>query len=89
MWKYNLIFTYCEYIITHITWIKGEDIIKLSDEYVVAIRRKRGELNLSVIDLAKKTSISRWTLDKILAGKSKNIQPTTKEKLDKWLLKNI
>ena len=64
-------------------------IIKLNIEYVTALKRKRGELNLNVLELSKQTDVSRWTLDKILSGKANNIHNDTKEKLDRWLCQNI
>lgn len=56
---------------------------------VNALGRKRGELNLSVIELSRQTGVSRWTLDKILKGEAKRINPSTLAKLDNWLYAHI
>lgn len=60
----------------------------INNEVLKAIRRKKGELNLNVLELAKQTNISRWTLDTILKGNAESVFPTTKEKLITWLAKN-
>lgn len=58
---------------------------QINKDLVTAIKRKRGEHNLSVIELSRKTSVSRWTLDKILSGERTNVKPKTIEKLNNWL----
>ena len=45
----------------------------ITEDLTKAIRRKRGELNLNVLELSDKTNISRWTLDKILKGDAEQI----------------
>lgn len=62
---------------------------RLSNELTIALKRKRGERNISVLELARQTGVSRWTLDKILKGTTHNIRPTTADKLNTWLYKQI
>ncbi|KAA8439185.1 helix-turn-helix transcriptional regulator [Weissella paramesenteroides] len=57
----------------------------LTNETALALKRKRGELNISVIELANQTGVSRWTLAKILKGKTEDFQNTTISKIDNWL----
>lgn len=61
----------------------------LSNELVTALKRKRGELNINVIELSNKTGISRWTLDKILSGDRTQVRTKTIDKLNDWLYKQI
>lgn len=61
----------------------------ISKDLTTAIKRKRGELNITVIELANQTGVSRWTLDKILKGTTNNVRPMTASKLNEWLYKQI
>ncbi|MFL4499166.1 helix-turn-helix domain-containing protein [Weissella sp. MSCH1] len=63
--------------------------MKVSNEMLKALRRKRGEQNISVIELSRQTGVSRWTLDKLLKGAKEDIRPTTANKLNQWLYKLI
>lgn len=63
--------------------------MKLSSTTVIAVKRLRGELNISVVELSKQTGISRLTLDKLFNGKTDNVRPTTYAKLNTWLAKQI
>lgn len=63
--------------------------MKVSNEMLKALRRKRGEQNISVIELSRQTGVSRWTLDKLLKGAKEDIRPTTAEKLNQWLYKLV
>lgn len=58
----------------------------LSDKQVTAIKRKRGELNLSTVALGRQLGLSRWTLDNILKRKHRKVTPTTYKKLSDWLI---
>lgn len=60
-----------------------------NQDFYVALRRKRGELNLSVQELSEETGVSRWTLDKILKGKTDVFRPSTIKKIDEWLYSKI
>lgn len=62
---------------------------KISDGLRIALRRKRGELNLNVLKLSEATGVSRWTLDKILSGERTNVRAGTITKLNNWLYKQI
>lgn len=59
--------------------------MQVNQDMLIALRRKRGEQNLSVIELSRQTGISRWTLDKLLSGKREDIRPSTADKLNNWL----
>lgn len=58
---------------------------KISNEFITDLKRKRGEKNISVLELANQTGVSRWTLAKILKGTTKNFQNDTILKLNNWL----
>ncbi|GAK32032.1 hypothetical protein WOSG25_250030 [Weissella oryzae SG25] len=63
--------------------------VKISDELKLAIKRKRGELNITWLLLAKKTDVNRYTLRKIANGKQSYMNTSTAEKLNDWLYKQI
>ena len=58
----------------------------LSDKQVIAIKRKRGELNLSVLGLSRQLGLSRWTLDNIFKRNHRKVTPATYKKLSDWLV---
>lgn len=58
----------------------------LSDNQVTAIKRKRGELNLSVLGLSRQLGLSRWTLDNIFKRNHRKVTPATYKKLSDWLI---
>ncbi|WP_191363754.1 helix-turn-helix domain-containing protein [Limosilactobacillus oris] len=58
----------------------------LTDKQVIAIKRKRGELNLSVLDLSRQLGLSRWTLDNIFKRGHRKVTPATYRKLSDWLI---
>lgn len=62
---------------------------KIKQETLLALKRKRGEKNLSVIELSRQTGVNRWTLNKLLTGKSETIRPTTIEKINDWLISDL
>lgn len=62
---------------------------QISDEMVKALGRKKGELNLNVLQLSNYVGVSRWTLDKILSGKRTEVRLATINKLNKWLYKQV
>lgn len=63
--------------------------VKVTNDLTKALGRKRGELNISVMELARQTGVSRWTLDKILSNRADNINPTTLNKLNGWLYEHV
>ena len=60
--------------------------MKLTENQVLAIKRKRGELDLSITDLAKTTSVSKWTLIDIFKHGHRNVNQATFKKLNDWLI---
>lgn len=62
--------------------------MNLNTNQILALKRKRGELNLTVTALAREIGVSRWTLDKIFKGKT-NIHKSTFDKLNDWLISQL
>lgn len=60
--------------------------MKLSEQQVVAIKRKRGELDLSVNQLADITGVNRWTLMDIFKHGHRNVTSITFKRLNDWLI---
>lgn len=63
--------------------------MKLSSSQILALKRKRGELNISVLEMSRETGVSRWTLDKIFKGEKTNIYKSTFDKLNDWLINQL
>lgn len=59
---------------------------KLSDKQIIAIKRKRGELGLSIAGLARQVGLSRRTIYNIFMDNSRPVTPTTYRKLSDWLI---
>ena len=53
---------------------------------ILGVKRKRGELNMSISELALLSGISRTTLSDIFNGKRKRVSKKTLDKLNDWLL---
>lgn len=64
-------------------------IVKLTNSQILALKRKHGELNISVLEMAKETGVSRWTLDKIFKGEKTNVYKSTFDKLNCWLISQL
>ncbi|NRO54010.1 helix-turn-helix domain-containing protein [Lactobacillus helveticus] len=60
--------------------------MKLTDQQVTAIKRKRGELDLSIVSLANATGVSKWTLIDIFKHDHRNVNSVTFKKLNDWLI---
>ncbi|NRN80158.1 hypothetical protein IMAU30115_00316 [Lactobacillus helveticus] len=60
--------------------------MKLTDQQVTAIKRKRGELDLSIVSLANATGVSKWTLIDIFKHDHRNVNSVTFKKLNDWLV---
>ena len=60
--------------------------MKLTDQQVTAIKRKRGELDLSIVGLANATGVSKWTLIDIFKHGHRNVNSFTFKKLNDWLI---
>lgn len=59
---------------------------KLTKQQVIAIKRKRGELDMSITDLANATGVSKWTLIDIFKHDHRNVNSITFKKLNDWLI---
>lgn len=60
--------------------------MQLTEQQVLAIKRKRGELDLSMPQLAKATNVSQWTLRDIVRHGHRNVNKATYEKLNNWII---
>ena len=60
--------------------------MKLTENQVIAIMRKRGELNMSIRGLERATGVSRWTLIDIFKHDHRNVSSKTFKKLNDWLI---
>ena len=60
--------------------------MELTNQQVIAIKRKRGELNLSTVALGRELGLSRWTLDNIFKRTHRKVTPATYKKLSDWLI---
>ena len=60
--------------------------MELTESQVVAIKRKRGELDLTIKDLEQATKVSRWTLIDIFKHNHRNVNKVTFKKLNDWLI---
>lgn len=65
---------------------KGQNKMKLTENQVTAIKRKRGELDMSIRGLEKATGVSRWTLIDIFKHDHRNVNSKTFKKLNDWLI---
>lgn len=60
--------------------------LKLTDKQVIALKRKRGEKNLTINDLANQIGVSRFTVSRILHNDSQNLTSTTVKKVNDWII---
>ena len=58
----------------------------LTDNQITAIKRKRGELDLSTAALGRELGLSRWTLDNIFKRNHRKVTPATYKKISDWLI---
>ncbi len=65
---------------------RGEKTMLLTNQQVTAIKRKRGELNLSTVALGRELGLSRWTLDNIFKRNHRKVTPATYKKISDWLI---
>ena len=65
---------------------KGQKQMELTENQVLAIKRKRGELDLSITQLANATGVSKWTLIDIFKHDHRNVTTATFTKLNNWLI---
>lgn len=60
--------------------------MKLTEQQVTAIKRKRGELDMSITELANITGVSKWTLIDIFKHEHRNVNSITFKKLNDWIV---
>lgn len=60
--------------------------MQLTESQVTAIKRKRGELDLSITALSNATKVSKWTLIDIFKHNYRNVTKITFKKLNDWLI---
>ena len=60
--------------------------MKLSSKQVLALKRKRGERNLTIDELANEVGTSRFTISRILHNSSQNLTSTTVKKVNDWII---
>lgn len=57
-----------------------------SNKQIIAIKRKRGELGLSIVGLARQVGLSRRTIYNVFENPEWTVSPTTYRKLSDWLI---
>lgn len=62
---------------------------KISNDFLFAILRKKGELNLNIKELSNETSISRWVLSDLINKRRNLFHFKTIDLLEKWLYSKI
>lgn len=60
--------------------------MELSQQQIKAMKRKRGELGITVQELSQQTGVSRWTLDDIFKRGHTKVRPTTFKKINDWII---
>ena len=60
--------------------------MKLTTKQILALKRKRGERNLTIDDLANEVGTSRFTISRILHNNSQNLTSTTVKKVNDWII---
>lgn len=60
--------------------------MKLSENQVLAIKRKRGEKDYSIHDLADIFGCSWWTMNNIIRHNHRNVRPITFKRINDWLI---
>lgn len=64
----------------------GGENLKLSSKQILALKRKRGERNLTIDELANEVGTSRFTISRILHNNSQNLTSTTVKKVNDWII---
>ena len=65
---------------------KWVNILKLSSQQVIALKRKRGEKDLTIDELANEIGVSRFTVSRILHNSSQNLTSNTVKKVNDWII---
>ncbi len=60
--------------------------MQLSSKQILALKRKRGERNLTIDELANEVGTSRYTISRILHNSSQNLTSTTVKKINDWII---
>lgn len=60
--------------------------MELTQQQVRAMKRKRGELDLTVVALSREIGVSRWTLDNIFKRDHIKVTPTTFKRINDWII---
>ena len=60
--------------------------MQLSSKQILALKRKRGERNLTIDELANEVGTSRFTISRILHNSSQNLTSTTVKKINDWII---
>ena len=68
--------------------IKGKEvhIMQLTEDQYKALKRKRGELNLTLTALADDIGVTRRTMTKII-NHNTPIKPQTAKKVNDWIIR--
>lgn len=69
----------------HCKYERGENM-RLSSKQILALKRKRGERNLTIDELANEVGTSRFTISRILHNNSQNLTSTTVKKVNDWII---
>lgn len=70
----------------HKEYKKEGENMQLTENQVTAIKRKRGELDMSITVLANTTKVSKRTLIDIFKHNHRNVTKNTFKKLNDWLI---
>lgn len=60
--------------------------MQLSKQQILALKRKRGERNLTIDELADEVGTSRFTISRILHNDYQNLASTTVKKVNDWII---
>lgn len=60
--------------------------MKLSSQQLIALKRKRGEKNLTICELANEIGVSRFTAGRIINNDEQNLTSSTVKKVNDWLI---
>lgn len=63
--------------------------MEITKDFIKAVNRKKGELRLSDSEIARETGLTITTVNRLLAGKRKNVHYTTFNALSNWLFEKI
>jgi len=65
---------------------KEKTSMKLSFQQLIALKRKRGERNLTIYELANEIGVSRFTISRIINSDCQNLTSSTVKKVNDWLI---